>query len=376
MNVGQSLIAELEEAIESGSKDKRVDSLRRITDLFLLDSDRLTTKQIEVFDDVLGYLITRIEEKALTELSGRLAPVKNAPIEVVRRLARDDSIAVAEPVLTQSARLDSKDLVEIASTKSQGHLLAISARTRLEPAVTEVLLDRGDRRVMHRLAANQGAQFSQAGFATLVRHSESDGQLAEKVGLRLDVPLQLFRKLLQRATEAVRERLLASAEPKSREHIQRVLATVSTQLGREARIYQAQDYAQAKGLVDAIQKTGQLDEPTVVEFIRGDKHPETVAALALMTSAPLELIANLLQGGHRESIIVACKAADLKWQTILLLLKSCRAMAEQDLEQTRVDYLKLTQSTAKRVLRFWQVRLKASSDGAGGSFGPPTAASK
>jgi hypothetical protein len=51
-------------------------------------------------------------------------------------------------------------------------------------------------------------------------------------------------------------------------------------------------------------------------------------------------------------------------------------MAEQDLEQARFDYLKLTQSTAQRVLRFWQVRLRASSDGAGGSFGPPTAALK
>src|ERR1700733_2082716 len=149
---------------------------------------------------------------------------------------------------------------------------------------------------MHQLAANQGAQFSQAGFATLVRHSESDGQLAEKVGLRLDVPLQLFRKLLLRATEAVRERLLALAGPESREHIQRVLATISTQLGREARIYQAQDYAQAQGVVRAVQKAGQLDESMVVEFIQADKHPETVAALALLTSAPLELIANLLQG--------------------------------------------------------------------------------
>jgi uncharacterized protein (DUF2336 family) len=228
---------------------------------------------------------------------------------------------------------------------------------------------------MHWLATNQGARFSQAGFATLVRHSESGGQLAEKVGLRLDVPLQLFRKLLLRATEVVRERLLALAGPESREHIQRVLATISTQLGREARVYQTQDYAQAQGVVRAIQKTGRLNDLMVVEFIRADKHPETVAALALMTSAPLELIANLLQGGHRESIIVACKAAGLKWQTILLLLKSCRAMAEQDLEQARVDYLKLTQSTAQRVLRFWQVRLKASSDEDDRSLGAPAAAS-
>jgi hypothetical protein len=31
VSVGQSLIIELEEAIQSGSKDKRIDALRRIT---------------------------------------------------------------------------------------------------------------------------------------------------------------------------------------------------------------------------------------------------------------------------------------------------------------------------------------------------------
>lgn len=69
MSVGQSLIVELEEAIEGGSKEKRVDSFRRVTDLFVADADRLTDQQIEVFDDILGHLIKRIESKALAELA-------------------------------------------------------------------------------------------------------------------------------------------------------------------------------------------------------------------------------------------------------------------------------------------------------------------
>src|SRR5580692_12787963 len=97
MNADCSLIVELEDAIESGSKDKRVDTLRRITDLFVSDANRLNDQQIEVFDDVLGHLIKRIEGKALAELSKRLGPINNAPTETVRRLAQDDNIAVAEP---------------------------------------------------------------------------------------------------------------------------------------------------------------------------------------------------------------------------------------------------------------------------------------
>ena len=112
METPQSLIAELDDAIRSGSRDKRVDTLRRVTDLFVADADRLDNRQIHLFDDVLGHLIKRIEEKALVELSRRLGPITNAPTEVVRSLARHDNIAVVEPVLTQSARISDQDLMK------------------------------------------------------------------------------------------------------------------------------------------------------------------------------------------------------------------------------------------------------------------------
>ena len=88
MSVGQSLIIELEEAIQSGSKDKRIDALRRITDLFVSDADRLTDQQIGVFDDVLGHLIKRIESRALAELRRRLAPPGSARARCCDRCRR------------------------------------------------------------------------------------------------------------------------------------------------------------------------------------------------------------------------------------------------------------------------------------------------
>jgi uncharacterized protein (DUF2336 family) len=155
-----SLIAELEDAVKSGSAEKRVATLRRVTSLFLNESDRLNEQQIGVFDEVLVHLIQRIEIKALVQLSSSLAPLDKAPIEVVRSLARHDEITIAGPVLTRSNRLSEKDLVEIANSKSQAHLLAMSGRSSLTEAVTDVLVKRGDRQVSHRLARNSGARFS------------------------------------------------------------------------------------------------------------------------------------------------------------------------------------------------------------------------
>ena len=76
-----SLLAELEVAVKGNSPEKRVETLRRITSLFLDESDRLNEQQISVFDDVLVHLIQRIETKALVQLSKSLATVNNAPIE-------------------------------------------------------------------------------------------------------------------------------------------------------------------------------------------------------------------------------------------------------------------------------------------------------
>jgi uncharacterized protein (DUF2336 family) len=359
VGVGHSLIVELEEAIESGSKDKRIDAFRRVTDLFVADADRLTDQQIEVFDDILGHLIKRIESKALAELSRRLAPIHNAPLEVVRRLARDDDIAVAEPILAASARLSDRDLVEIARTKTQAHLLAISARSQIGTAVTDVLLQHGHQDVFRALAENPGARFSARGFETLVRQAEGDAGLTEKIGLRLDVPLRFFRELLSRATEAVRARLLEMAGPESHRHIQSVLAAITEDTHHEARRRTEHDHAAAQTDVAALKAEGRLNDAAVFDFVSQGRYAHIVAALSSLCSAPVPLVEELVQNKHREAILIACKAAELEWPTVRAILNYrtiARKLSDLDVDSARAEFLRLSASGAQRVLRFWQVR--------------------
>src|SRR6266851_5003512 len=152
MAASTSPIPELEDVIQTGSPERRADALKRITAFFLSGASRFNEDHVRLFDDVFGRLIA--------ELANRLAPIGNAPVEVVRRLAKDDDIAVAGPVLQQSRRLDEADLVDIAETKSQAHLLAISGRAGIAAPVTDVLVRRGDREVMYRVAENRAARLS------------------------------------------------------------------------------------------------------------------------------------------------------------------------------------------------------------------------
>jgi hypothetical protein len=47
MDASESLISELEAAFQSGSRDKRIETLRRVTDLFLNGAARFTDEQID-----------------------------------------------------------------------------------------------------------------------------------------------------------------------------------------------------------------------------------------------------------------------------------------------------------------------------------------
>jgi uncharacterized protein (DUF2336 family) len=364
MIVGVSIISELEAALQGGSQDKRVETLRRVTDLFLVDASRLNEQQVAVFDDVLGHLIERIEHGALAQLSGRLAAVDNAPIGVLQRLAEDDLIDVAAPVLSQSGRLSTDDLVRIAKSKSQAHLFAISERPTLGKQLTDVLLERGDRKVVHRLADNAGAQFSETGFATLVKRSEGDDVLAQKVGSRADIPDRVFRQLILQATDAVRSRLLAQADPKIRDDVKRALDAASQDLEAEAERRRAEERATAQRLVLLMHRKGELSEATLMQFAKANKYNEMVAAMAVLCSSSFELIESLMHNDQQEVFLIPLRAADFSWSTVHAILK-CRApghvLAEKTVACIKEDYAKLTKANAQRVLRFWQVRQSVSS---------------
>lgn len=350
------LLAELEVAVKAGSPEKREETLRRITGLFLDKADHLNEQQIGVFGDVLAHLIQEVETKALVRLSTSLAPINNAPIEVIRHLSGHDRITVAGPVLTQSNQLTESDLIEVATSKRQGHLLAISGRSSLPQAVTDVLVERGDVQVRRALARNSGAQLSESGFATLVEKSASDETLAEKLGLRLDIPFQLLRQLLARATDLVRSRLLAAASPENQEQIQRALASVANSLGHEAP--GPSDFARADGIVHELNKCGQLTEAALVDFIGAHKHEEMTATLALFSGVKSVVIECLLKNATHEGLIVACRAGNLTWPTAALVLKARSAhhsISQQELDEARDAFLELSRAAAQRSIRSLQV---------------------
>jgi len=362
MGMSYSLIAELDEAIQSGSSDRRMATLRRVTDLFLSQAGQYDSGQISLFDDVLLRLIEHIETRALAELGERLAPVETAPVGIIRHLANHDEIAVAGPVLKDSKRLLPPDLVEIASAKSQDHLLAISQRAEIDETVTEVLVDRGSCEVARTVAVNSGARFSQTGFTTLIKRAEQDDVLAELAGQRADLPPQLLAQLLAKATETVKAKLIASLRPEAAENVALTLNKVARELQAQCPV---RDYAEALSRMKLVQADGRLDESIVLESAKADQFEETAAVLALLCSVPVELIDRLMQGTRIDALLIPCKASELGWpaaKAVIRLTPAQGATSEPAFETAKKDYANLSVVAAKRIMRFWQVRASVSPD--------------
>ena len=361
-----SVVDEVETAINNGTAEKRLETIKRVTDLFLASPESFNSKQIELFGDVLERLIKTIEIRAiadvsvriaLAEMSSQLAPVPQAPPSVVRRLAGNDEITVARPVLTESACLSTEDLVEIAKTKGEQHLLAMSGRWWLKEVVTDVILARRYPSVSRRIVNNPGARVSAAGFAIVVAQAEADPELAVETGIRVDLPLELRHQLLRSATEAVRARLLSRAPPHVFEEIRSAIATVSAGINRE--MSKVREFAAAQRVVARLRDNGELKEATLFEFAKRRKYEETVAALAALSHATIEVIRPLMQSLRDDGVLVPCRVAGLSWETVHAVLESRLAtgsMGPHELANARSQFGKMTAENARRLLSFWQVR--------------------
>src|ERR1700732_3910521 len=101
-----SFLQELDVAVLQGSAESRERALWYATDLLI--TGRYTDNEIWMFGEIIGRLEQDIEAAARAQLARRLARTDNAPIKIINKLAFDDSIDVAGPVLVAQRKRQNK----------------------------------------------------------------------------------------------------------------------------------------------------------------------------------------------------------------------------------------------------------------------------
>jgi uncharacterized protein (DUF2336 family) len=356
-DVGHTL-QDLNEAIERGSSESRAKALWHATDILV--EGEFSEEQIRIFGDVISRLADEIEQAARAELSRRLAHSSNAPPKVVHMLAFDDAIEVAGPILQFSPCLDAKSLIANIRSKGQPHLLAIAQRVLVPVEVTDELVTRGNQEVVQSIAANAGARFSDFAFRQMIKRSETDAVLAERVGLRKEIPPQMFRVLLAKASGEVRRKLERERPELTRE----ILASVGQAAGK---LYSKfgpgqESYLVLKQSVSEAHKAGRLNEKSIANCALAHKFEEAVIGLSLLCSLPVDVVEQMLVVNNRDLILVLSKALEFSWDTAMALLflgAENHRISASELDNLKSEFKRADVRMSRGILEVYQSHWRA-----------------
>jgi uncharacterized protein (DUF2336 family) len=354
MNKLASLVSEIEEVLAGPNLERRAETVRRITDLFIESADGLGEAHVAVFDEVILRLSRGIEFRVRVELAERLADIANAPPETVRDLALEEHIAIAGPLIQRSSQLREEDLLILAEYRGQDHLRALSRRATLSMRITDVLVRRGDAQVVRIVAENDGAQFSQSGFSRLVEKARTDVILQRMLQTRCDLPAREMAILVEIAREKVRETFQGDRSGESDELIDTTINSVAAQATRSmnSRVL-VDDYSDASAKVAQRAWKAPICEKDIVEMLDDDSVDEALVALATLANVPVSMVARAFHASHYDPLLLIVRSARVGWETFLLLLiaKAGRKPSETTLQGALDAFNELTVETARHIVQ-------------------------
>ena len=369
MNNAKSFLRDLDDAVLRGTSESRMRALWHTTDLMI--AGRYSDDVIWTFGEVIGRLADEIEVAARAQLAKRLARFDRAPVNIIHKLAFDDAIEVAGPILQESGRMETYALVANVCTKGQPHMLAISKRESIDETVTDVLVTRGNQDVVNSVATNTGARFSDFGFLHMIQRAEGDSILAEQLGLRKDIPRNVFQQLIAKATDDVKKRL-ERERPDMAGQIQSSVSDVAGELQSKFGPVSRSHFV-AKRVVATQHRQGNLNENSISGYARSHKLDEVTIGLSLLCALPGDVIERALLDRNRETLLILAKALDFSWATTMALLflgaKDHRITA-MDLKDLENEFGRLNLETSRSVLEFYQSRKSAAGTDSGAKRQP------
>jgi uncharacterized protein (DUF2336 family) len=352
------LLETLQHLATERSSDKRLELLRKITDLFFSAEDHQSEAEKYLFSEIIERVVAGISRDAKIEVSTNLATLPGFPRKVVRTFANDVDIEIARPVLRASPELDDDDLREIAMSAGQAHLHAIATRDTLSSSIADILIKRGDRRVVHRVSANHGAHFSSEGFDRLMDKARHDVDLQGLLVERNDLSTSTVDKLLPLVSESLAIRLrergygLGSTPPPvvvnlAREHFHEALRT------RKANV-------QSLAAITRLVELGEVSLEEAVEMLAADGRLfDTASLIASLSSLDKNNVFGVIMRGQMQIMMLLFRALDLPWPVVdrILALRSKKMKVPRPpAEEMKPDYLALDRQLAQRAVRFLQVR--------------------
>ena len=354
-----SPLQELIALAQEPSSGRRRELLRRVTDIFLERPSPPTAAEGRAFDGVFCTLVQEMELDIREELSSRFAHASHAPAELAGRLARD-CIEVALPILTNANLLSEADLLDVARTRGQAHLRAVSARPGLSEAVSDVIVERGDDETLGVLVRNDRAALSRQASEAVVERASANPALQAAAIERESLPLDLLNEMYLLVEGRLRDRIRARNEAADPAALETALQLTRTRMAERAAA-PAADLAEAIAEADKLAARHRLNPPALLAFLREGRSGHFAAGLARLAEIDAVTMRSVVERRDFDALAIVCKAAEIDrsmYLTFAVLTSGDREAMSRASAYSKL-YQELPRDTALRTLRFWRIRCES-----------------
>jgi uncharacterized protein (DUF2336 family) len=356
MSADPNRLRDLIDLAQEESSERRRDLLRGLTDAFFAQ-DAHGAGEMALFDQVLTQLSGEMEVAVRAELSGRISERADAPSGLMRSLAHDD-IAVAGPVLRQGVGLSDNDLLDVARSKGQGHLAAISERAYVPASVSDVIVERGDDDTLSVLISNDGADISRQSHERLVDRAENSPRLQEGLVNRRALPIDLLNEIYFVAEARIREQILARNATIDPAELELALEKGRKRMAARDGALPA-DYAKAEAEIALMMEKKQLGPRALAALLRGREHTKFLVALSQLARVDFHTARRIVEKRELDALSIICKAAGFEpslYLTFAVLMLDSDPDAMAKARQYGQLYNELPLEVAQRTIRFWRMR--------------------
>ncbi len=342
-------------ATETGS-DQRRQLLSEITSVFLEDTNSFNDLENQYFGEIMGKVAFDLEKEVRQELANCLSSEASAPRDLIMRLAHDE-ISVAKPIIEKSPILNDTDLVEIAETKSQDHLMAMTRRSDISETVTDALVNHGSDLVLEGVVRNTGAQISRTTMQRVVERSQDNEQIQAPLIERPDLPFEMMQGMFEQVSMELKQKILEQTKEIAPEKLDDMLSTVRAKFDRKGKV-RKRVLSKPELYVQDIEDRGQLNESALVSLIRSNKYPEFLVAFGKLTNIDISTAKRLVQDVTGEGLAIACKATEFDRSTFSSILMALSQSSARSIDETYKLinlYDRIQLPVAQRTMRFWRV---------------------
>ena len=196
--------ADVRRFVKSTDEDDRAAAAHKLCRS--MDRGELTEQDREAAHKILRLMAQDAAEMVRRAMAVTLKSSDLVPHDVARMLASDVD-AVALPIIGFSPAFTDDDLIEIVRAGSSVRQVAIAARPFVSRDVAEAVAEVACEEAVRTLAANDDADIGERGLNRVVDRFGQSPDLIAAMAYRQALPLSVTERLIELASDAVREHL-------------------------------------------------------------------------------------------------------------------------------------------------------------------------